>query len=73
MVALELGLQHRRLSGDVGPGSGIVIVLVLVYVVWLPAVLVGWVWVQDHLGLHYTYTERPGARPGARGGGYGPA
>jgi uncharacterized membrane protein YgcG len=58
IVALLLGLQHRRLPGDVGPGSGILLVLVLVYVVWLPATLVAWVWLQDHLGLHYKYTER---------------
>jgi hypothetical protein len=58
IVALLLGLQRRRLPGDVGPGSGILLVLVLVYVVWLPATLVGWVWLQDHLGLHYKYTER---------------
>jgi hypothetical protein len=58
IVALLLGLQDRRLPGDVGPGSGILLVLVLVYVVWLPATLVAWVWLQDHLGLHYKYTER---------------
>jgi hypothetical protein len=58
VVALLLGLQHRRLPGDVGRGSGILLVLVLVYVVWLPATLVAWVWLQDHLGLHYKYTER---------------
>lgn len=58
IVALLLGLQDRRLPGDVGPGSGMLLVLVLVYVVWLPATLVAWVWLQDHLGLHYKYTER---------------
>jgi len=58
VIALLLGLQHRRLPGDVGRGSGIVLVLVLVYVVWMPAILVGWVWAQDHLGVHYAYSER---------------
>jgi uncharacterized membrane protein YgcG len=58
LVALQLGLQHRRLPGDVGRGSGVVVVLVLVYLVWLPAILVGWVWVLDRLGVHYAYTER---------------
>jgi hypothetical protein len=58
IVAILTGLQHLRFSGDVGPGSAMVIVLVLAYLVWLPATVVAWVWVQDHLGLHYKYTER---------------
>ena len=57
IVAILTGLQHLRFSGDVGPGSAMVIVLVLAYLVWLPATVVAWVWAQDHLGVHYKYTE----------------
>jgi hypothetical protein len=57
-LALLLGLHHRRLPGDVGAGSGIVMVLALVYVVWLPLVVYGLVWVLDRLGIHYTSPER---------------
>lgn len=58
VVALLAGLQHRRLPGDVGAGSGIVLVLVLVYLVWTPLVVIGLVWVLDHLGIHYTAPKR---------------
>jgi hypothetical protein len=58
VLALLLGLQRVRFSGDVGPGSAMVLVMVVAYVVWLPATVFAWVWAQDHLGLHYQYTER---------------
>jgi hypothetical protein len=58
VVGILTGLQHVRFSGDVGPGSAMIIILVLAYLVWLPATVVAWVWVQDHLGVHYKYTER---------------
>jgi hypothetical protein len=58
LLALFLGLQHRRLPGDVGAGSGIVIILALVYIVWLPLTIYGLVWLLDRLGIHYTPPDR---------------
>ena len=65
LVTLMTGLRDVRFRGDIGAGSGVVIILMLVYVVWLPATAVGLVWVLDRLGYNYTVTERR-RRPGRR-------
>jgi hypothetical protein len=58
-VAVSMGWYHTlRVPGDVGRGSGLIIVLVLFYMLWLPAIVVGLVYVYDRLGYHYAVTER---------------
>jgi len=52
-LAMSLGLQDLRFAGDLGPGSGILLILVPVYLVWLPATVAGLVWLLDRLGVHY--------------------
>jgi hypothetical protein len=47
-------------------GGGILLVLVLVYLVWLPAVVFGLVFVYDRLGLHYQPAEIEPKRPRRR-------
>jgi hypothetical protein len=64
-VAVRLGWYHTlRVPGDVGRGSALIIVLVLFYMLWLPAVVVGLVYVYDRLGYHYAVSER--TRPDSR-------
>ena len=65
LVTLMTGLRDVRFRGDIGAGSGVIIILMLLYVVWLPATAVGLVWVLDRLGYNYTVTERR-RRPGRR-------
>jgi hypothetical protein len=60
-LAVSLGWYHTlRVPGDLGPGSGLIIVLVLFYMLWLPAIVVGLVYVYDRLGYHYAASERSG-------------
>ena len=63
-VAVRLGWYHTlRVPGDLGRGSGLIIVLVLFYMLWLPAIVVGLVYVYDRLGYHYAVTERARKEP----------
>ncbi len=54
VLALSLGWYHTRFMADVlGKGAGIYVLLVLIYLFWLPATVFGLVFVYDRLGLHY--------------------
>ena len=61
-LALLFGLQHHRVPGDIGRGSSIVLVLLPVYLVWLPVITVGLIWVFDRLGFHYGAGRRAAER-----------
>ena len=66
-LAVSLGWYHTlRVPGDVGRGSGLIIILVLVYMLWLPAIVVGLVYVYDRLGYHYAVAERARREPRRR-------
>jgi hypothetical protein len=49
--------RTRLLSGLVGKQAGIYVILPLVYLVWAPLVVVGFVVVADRLGYHYTVPD----------------
>jgi hypothetical protein len=49
--------RTRLLSGLVGKQAGIYVILPLVYLVWAPLVIVGFVVVADRLGYHYTVPD----------------
>ena len=67
VLAVAMGWYHTlRVPGDVGKGSGLIIVLVLFYVLWLPAIVVGLVYVYDRLGYHYAVGERAAVEPRRR-------
>jgi len=57
--------RTRFLASTLGKGSGILFILAVVYAVWLPATVVGLVYMYDLLGLHFTVTERE-KRPSRR-------
>ena len=67
ILTVALGWYHTDfLASMLGKGAGIYVILVLVYVVWLPATVVGLVFVYDRLGLHYQAMDRPPKRPRRR-------
>jgi len=67
ILTLALGWYHTRFLEDVlGKGAGIYLLLVLVYVVWLPATVFCLVFVYDRLGLHYLPGESKPKRPERR-------
>jgi hypothetical protein len=41
-----------------GPGSGVLVLAVLFYVLWLPGTVLALIWVLDHVGLHFAVEER---------------
>ncbi|MGO8684834.1 MAG: hypothetical protein ACLQUT_09700 [Thermoleophilia bacterium] len=69
-VVVTIALRWYRtkaFAGMLGKGSGIYVILPLVYLVWTPLVLVALVVVLDHLGYHYVVTEkRPELAPRQR-------
>jgi len=66
VIVYGTGDAVRSAFPDVlGPGSGPLFFLVLIYVVWLPATVVGMIWVLDHLGVHYSLSRRE-RRPSRR-------
>jgi hypothetical protein len=59
VLVLALGWYHTPVLGDpMGPGSGVLIVTVLFYVLWLPSTFFGLIWLFDRLGLHYAVEPR---------------
>jgi uncharacterized membrane protein len=60
-VVVTIALRWYRtkaFASMLGKGSGIYVILPLVYLVWSPLVLVALVVVFDHLGYHYVVTEK---------------
>ena len=67
VLTLALGWYHSRVfEGLLSGGAGVFLILVLVYVVWLPATVFGLVFVYDRLGLHYRPAEIKPKRPKRR-------
>ena len=59
VLAVALGwLDTTILGSQVGPGGDIFVVLAVVYAVWLPATVVGMIYLYDRLGYHYFAQER---------------
>ncbi|HJW75930.1 MAG TPA: hypothetical protein VJ787_09710, partial [Thermoleophilia bacterium] len=58
ILTLTLGWHRSEVFGGLlSGGAGVAFVLVLVYVVWLPATVFCLVFVYDRLGLHYQPAE----------------
>jgi hypothetical protein len=67
VLTLVLGWFHTHaFEGLLSGGAGVLLILVLVYLVWLPATVFGLVFVYDRLGLHYRPMEVKPKRPGRR-------
>ena len=59
VLTIALGWQDTTILGSqLGPGSDAYVVLALVYAVWLPATVVGMIFLYDRLGYHYFAQER---------------
>lgn len=60
-LALTLAFDWHEtdvLGDQLGTGSDIWIILVVVYAVWLPLCVAGLIYLYDHLGVHYLHSER---------------
>jgi hypothetical protein len=69
VIVYASGPAVRSAFPDVlGPGSGPLFFLTLIYVLWLPATVVGLIWALDRLGVHYAARrkERPPSRRASR-------
>jgi len=66
VIVYASGPAVRSAFPDVlGPGSGPLFFLTLIYVLWLPATVVGLIWALDRLGVHYA-GRRKDRRPSRR-------
>jgi hypothetical protein len=59
VLTVALGwLDTTILGSQVGAGGDVFVVLAVVYAVWLPATVVGMIYLYDRLGYHYFAQER---------------
>jgi len=60
VVVVALGWYHTPLLGaPMGPGSGVLVLTVLFYVLWLPGTVFALIWAFDRVGVHYAVEQRP--------------
>jgi len=67
-IVLTVAFHWNRthfLASTLGPGSGILFLLALLYAVWLPGTVFGMVHLLDLLGVHYMPPQRE-KRPSRR-------